>query len=169
MEPHRGVLACTTMNWRAKSLDSYLAIIQLIAGSTRRDRPHRRLSPQFECLRKGIKVFDWEMASPDPGSGLCHKIAEQLAPHSREAPPGGSAPPERTSRWSNARSGPGLAGGESQFASSLVVLRDQQVQHPHPERRGALWRASRHPSWRSRPRQRGEMCHTASPDLQNVG
>jgi hypothetical protein len=67
------LFAFITMNWRAKPLVSYLAIIQLIASTT--TETGRTLACQLasNVYEKGIKVLDEEMASlnikPNPFHG----------------------------------------------------------------------------------------------------
>ncbi len=61
------------MNWRAKPLVSYRAIIQLIAGTTPETGLTVACQLDSNIYEKGIKVSDEEMASlnikPDPFHG----------------------------------------------------------------------------------------------------
>ena len=61
---HR-LFAFITQNWRGKPLVSHQVIVQLIANTTHRYRPHRRLPDSTTATYpKGIKVSDAEMARP---------------------------------------------------------------------------------------------------------
>jgi hypothetical protein len=57
------LFAFITMNWRAKPLVSYLAIIQLIASTTTAAGLTVACQPDANAYEKGIKVSDEEMAS----------------------------------------------------------------------------------------------------------
>jgi hypothetical protein len=67
------LFAFITMNWRAKPLVSYLAIIQLIASTTTAAGLTVACQLDANAYEKGIKVSDEEMASlnvkPDPFHG----------------------------------------------------------------------------------------------------
>ena len=63
MSEHK-LFAFITMNWRAKPLVSYLAIIQLIASTTTKTSASPSLvSLISNTYEKGIKVSDEEMVS----------------------------------------------------------------------------------------------------------
>jgi hypothetical protein len=57
------LFAFITMNWRAKPLVSYLAIIQLIASTTTNTGLTVTCQLDANAYEKGIKVSDDEMAS----------------------------------------------------------------------------------------------------------
>ena len=90
------LFAFITMNWRAKPLVSYLAIIQLIAGTTTETGLTVACQLDPNTYEKGIKVSDEEMVSlsQDRGIAIRRRPTKQLAPHSREAPPHAVLPPE---------------------------------------------------------------------------
>jgi hypothetical protein len=64
------------MNWRAKPLISYLAIIQLIAGTTTETGLTVACQLDSNIYEKGFKVSDDEMAAlnvkPDSFHGECN-------------------------------------------------------------------------------------------------
>jgi hypothetical protein len=57
------LFAFITMNWRAKPLVSYLAIIRPIASTTTETGLSVAYQLDSNVYEKGIKVFDKEMAS----------------------------------------------------------------------------------------------------------
>lgn len=57
------LFAFITMNWRAKPLVSYLAVIQLIASTTTDTGLTVTCQLDASAYEKGIKVSDEEMAS----------------------------------------------------------------------------------------------------------
>src|SRR4029077_9311276 len=57
------LFAFITMNWRAKPLASYLAIIQLIASTTTKTGLTVACQLDSNAYEKGIKVSDEEMVS----------------------------------------------------------------------------------------------------------
>jgi Rhodopirellula transposase DDE domain len=60
------------MNWRAKPLVSYLAIIQLIASTTTETGLIVECQLDSNVYEKGIKVSDEEMASLNVNLGSFH-------------------------------------------------------------------------------------------------
>jgi hypothetical protein len=66
------LFAFITMNWRAKPLVSYLAIIQLIASTTTHSGLTVTCQLDANAYEKGIKVSDDEMASLSVKSDSFH-------------------------------------------------------------------------------------------------
>ena len=66
------LFAFITMNWRAKPLVSYLAIIQLIASTTTETGLTVACQLDSAVYEKGIKVSDEEMASLNVKPDLFH-------------------------------------------------------------------------------------------------
>ena len=79
------LFAFITMNWRAKPLVSYLAIIQLIASTTTETGLTVACQLDANAYQKGIKVSDDEMASlnvkPDPFHGEWNYTIAQRRPN----------------------------------------------------------------------------------------
>jgi Rhodopirellula transposase DDE domain len=78
------LFAFITMNWRAKPLVSYLAIIQLIAGTTTETGLTVACQLDSNIYEKGIRVSDEEMASlnvkPDSFHGEWNYTIAQRRP-----------------------------------------------------------------------------------------
>ena len=78
------LFAFITMNWRAKPLVSYLAIVQLIASTTTEAGLTVACQLDSNVYEKGIKVSDQEMASlnvkPDSFHGEWNYTIAQRRP-----------------------------------------------------------------------------------------